>query len=559
MMISMDDPEHQRRRSLVTRGFTPRRVAAHEPFVRELCREIINRVCEKGSCDFVWDLAAPLPLYVIADLLGYEPAMYDDLLRWSEAMMTPNAEDMLTPDQIADLMQRANTTMDEFREAQLGIIADRRRNPRDDVMTVLCQAEIDGERLDDESIVQEMLLILIGGDETTRHVLSGGMLELIKHRDQLDALRSGDAELALAAEEMIRWNSPVQNMGRTAMRDVTIRDQQIKKGEQLMLFYPSANRDEDVFDGPAPVRRPAQSEPAPGVRLRDPLLPRCLAGPSRGSGHVRRAAPPDSRHRARHRQAVAPPQLQLRKRPRDAPYHVHADGSGGLSGGGRADDRPLAARSAEIEAGLDRARAHRHDRVSLTDLRAPDSGMANDTVLFTLDGEPLVARLGAGARIAICHVSQIRPRVPAACHRTRSGVDGRSGPQIVHLERSDQWLGAPFLIGAAVDGEVPSDNPPYLIDPNGWFLQGTTEQWRRFERSTIDVLVQLHRVVDEGDETAFLHWEAPGATALERQLNAHRAYYEWAHDGHTVPILRAHDREAGGNAAGQRPQRPELG
>jgi cytochrome P450 family 142 subfamily A polypeptide 1 len=250
MMISMDDPEHQRRRSLVTRGFTPKRVAGHEPFVRKLCREIINRVCEKGSCDFVWDVAAPLPLYVIASLLGYEPDMYGDLLRWSEAMMTPNAEDMLTPGQIADLMQRTNTTMDEFREAQLGIIADRRNNPRDDVMTVLCQAEIDGERLDDESIVQEMLLILIGGDETTRHVLSGGMLELIRHRDQLNALRGGDAELALAAEEMIRWNSPVQNMGRTATRDVTIRDQQIREGEQLMLFYPSANRDEDVFDDP---------------------------------------------------------------------------------------------------------------------------------------------------------------------------------------------------------------------------------------------------------------------------------------------------------------------
>jgi cytochrome P450 family 142 subfamily A polypeptide 1 len=250
MMISMDDPEHQRRRSLVTRGFTPKRVAGHEPFVRELCREIINRVCEKGSCDFVWDLAAPLPLYVIADLLGYEPDIYDDLLRWSEAMMTPNAEDMLTPEQIADLMQRTNTTMDEFRQAQLRIIADRRKNPRDDVMTVLCQAEIDGERLDDESIVQEMLLILIGGDETTRHVLSGGMLELIKHRDQLDALRSGDADLALAAEEMIRWNSPVQNMSRTATRDVTIRGQQIKEGEQLILFYPSANRDEDVFEDP---------------------------------------------------------------------------------------------------------------------------------------------------------------------------------------------------------------------------------------------------------------------------------------------------------------------
>jgi cytochrome P450 family 142 subfamily A polypeptide 1 len=250
MMISMDDPEHQRRRSLVSRGFTPKRVADHEPMVRELCRQIINRVCERGSCDFVWDIAAPLPLYVIADLLGYEPDMYDDLLRWSEAMMTPRADDMLTPEMIAERLQQTSTTMVEFRDAQLGIIADRRRHPRDDVMTIFCQAEIDGERLDDESIVQEMLLILIGGDETTRHVLSGGMLELIKHPEQRDALRAGDADLALMAEEMIRWNSPVQNMARTATREVVVRDQKINEGDQLMLFYPSANRDEEVFEDP---------------------------------------------------------------------------------------------------------------------------------------------------------------------------------------------------------------------------------------------------------------------------------------------------------------------
>jgi cytochrome P450 family 142 subfamily A polypeptide 1 len=150
MMISMDDPEHQRRRSLVSRGFTPKRVADHEPMVRDLCRQIIARVADQGGCDFVWDVAAPLPLYVIADLLGYEPDMYDDLLRWSESMMTPNAEDMLTPEAIAERIAQSSSTMDEFREAQLGIIADRRKHPRGDVMTIFCQAEIEGERLDDD-------------------------------------------------------------------------------------------------------------------------------------------------------------------------------------------------------------------------------------------------------------------------------------------------------------------------------------------------------------------------------------------------------------------------
>jgi len=249
-MISMDDPEHQRRRSLVNRGFTPKRVAAHQPMMRQLCRQIINGVCEQGSCDFVWDIAARLPLYVIAELMGYEPDLYDDLLRWSEEIMGPTSAEMVTPEQIAKVLQSTNRAIEEFNEAQLGIIANRRQHPRDDVITTLCQAEIDGERLDDESIVQEMLLILIGGDETTRHVLSGGMLELIRHADQREALRSGAADMAVAAEEMIRWNSPVQNMGRTATRDLTLRGQRINEGDQLMLFYPSANRDEEVFEHP---------------------------------------------------------------------------------------------------------------------------------------------------------------------------------------------------------------------------------------------------------------------------------------------------------------------
>jgi cytochrome P450 family 142 subfamily A polypeptide 1 len=242
----MDDPEHQRRRSLVNRGFTPKRVSAHEPMLRDLCRTIINKVAEKGSCDFVWDIAAPLPLLVIAELLGYDSSWHEDLLRWSEELMLPSEPD-LTPEMIQQRLEAGSRTIMEFRDAQLGIIADRRKNPQEDVITTLCEAEIDGERLDDESIVQETLLILIGGDETTRHVISAGLLALLENRDQLDALRGGEIDMAIATEEMIRWASPVQNMGRTAMQDVVIRDHKIEQGQQLMLFYPSANRDSDVF------------------------------------------------------------------------------------------------------------------------------------------------------------------------------------------------------------------------------------------------------------------------------------------------------------------------
>jgi cholest-4-en-3-one 26-monooxygenase len=244
MMISMDDPDHQRRRSLVNRGFTPRQIADQEDTVRDFCRLIINRVSEKGECDFVWDIAAPLPLMVIADMLGLSD-MQEDLLRWSEQLM--RATPANPP---PEMLEAGAATIMEFRESQLKVIADRRTNPRDDLITTLCQAEIDGEALDDDSIVQETLLILIGGDETTRHVISGGMLALMENPQQFADLRAGSADLVLAVEEMIRWVSPIQNMARTVTRNLTFQGHAMRDGDQVILFYPSANRDEDVFDDP---------------------------------------------------------------------------------------------------------------------------------------------------------------------------------------------------------------------------------------------------------------------------------------------------------------------
>jgi cytochrome P450 family 142 subfamily A polypeptide 1 len=245
MMISMDNPEHQRRRSLVNRGFTPRRVAEMEPTIVRLTGSIVDQVCEQGECDFVWDIAAPLPLLLIADLLGFDSHHHDDLLRWSDDMLRA------TTSSPGPEIQRAGLeAMLGFRELQLGVIADRRAEPRDDLISTLCHAEIDGHRLDDESIVQETLLLLIGGDETTRHVISGGMLVLLEHRDQLELLRSDGDALTIGVEELLRWVSPVKNMSRTVTRDIELRDQVLREADQLMLFYPSANRDEDVFVDP---------------------------------------------------------------------------------------------------------------------------------------------------------------------------------------------------------------------------------------------------------------------------------------------------------------------
>jgi len=192
----------------------------------------------------------------------------------------------------------------------------------------------------------------------------------------------------------------------------------------------------------------------------------------------------------------------------------------------------------QLELDLTRwARSVHGSDARVTDVRLPASGMANDTVMFSLDGDALAARLAPAPgspyptfptydldfQERVMHLVRSRTTVPV--------------PEVVHLERSDAWLGAPFLVTRAIEGVVASDNPPYLLDPTGWFLQGTPEQWRRFETSTIGLLVQLHRVVDEGEVTAFLHVDAPGATPLARQLADHHRFYEWARDGHTVPIL----------------------
>ena len=243
MMISMDDPDHQRRRSLVNRGFTPRRIGELEPTVAGLCRRIVNRVCEAGTADAVWDIAAPLPLLVIADLLGFEEEHYDDLLAWSDDLIRATTLD--PPPEVADAGLKA---MLGFRELQLGVIADRRAGPRDDLISILCAAEIDGDRLDDESIVQETLLLLIGGDETSRHVITGGLLALIEHPDQRALLVDDLDRLPVAVEELLRWVSPIKNMARTVTTDLELRGQQLHEGDQVMLFYPSANRDEAVFD-----------------------------------------------------------------------------------------------------------------------------------------------------------------------------------------------------------------------------------------------------------------------------------------------------------------------
>jgi cytochrome P450 family 142 subfamily A polypeptide 1 len=247
MMIDMDDPAHLRRRKLVNKGFTPRRVRESEDRIRLVCDSIIDAVCEQGSCDLVRDIAAPLPMIMIGDALGVAPDDRDDLLRWSDDMVSALSGSTSTD----EALMKAATAFNDYSEYSRRVIGDRRGAPgTQDLMGVLVDAELDGDRLDDDELVHESLLILIGGDETTRHVISGGMHQLLLHPDQRDRLAADPALMPTAVEEMLRWVTPIRNMARVVTHDVTFGGQPMIEGQKLLLLYPSANRDEAVFDDP---------------------------------------------------------------------------------------------------------------------------------------------------------------------------------------------------------------------------------------------------------------------------------------------------------------------
>jgi cytochrome P450 family 142 subfamily A polypeptide 1 len=244
-MINMDDPDHKRRRNLVNRGFTPRRLKEHEPKIRRICNQLIDAVCEKGECEFVREIAAPLPLIMIGDMLGMPEEDFETLLRWSEDMLGATSTTAS-----AEAIERAQRAGIEYAQYAMQAVAQRRERPTDDLLSILVHAEIGGDRLDQEEILHEALLILVGGDETTRHVITEGTAVLIQHPEQRLKLIDDRTLLPTAVEELLRWVSPIKNMNRAATRDTELRGQTIREGDRLLLLYQSGNRDERVFERP---------------------------------------------------------------------------------------------------------------------------------------------------------------------------------------------------------------------------------------------------------------------------------------------------------------------
>lgn len=237
-IIRMDPPAHNRQRKLVMGAFTPRTVARLEPRVRALARESIASVRPGEPFDFVEKLAIPLPMFVIAELLGVPSSDYESFRRWSDVMIETGASGQ-RPETLATVAELFAYMVEKANE--------RRRAPREDVLTKLALAEIDGERLSEAELAIFCLTLLVAGNETTRNLISGGMRLLLEHPAQWRALRADPALVPNAVEEMLRLVSPIQNFARRVQRDTELAGKRLREGDYVALFYGSANRDESVF------------------------------------------------------------------------------------------------------------------------------------------------------------------------------------------------------------------------------------------------------------------------------------------------------------------------
>jgi cholest-4-en-3-one 26-monooxygenase len=241
LMLNMDPPRHTKYRRLVSAGFTPAMIRKLEPHVREMTDRIIDNVAARGECDFVTEIAAELPLQAIAELIGVPLEDRHKIFEWSNRLIG------------FDDPEYGNST-EGGREAatQMFMYANelattRRAQPQQDLVSVLMDAEVDGERLSEPEFDAFFLLLAVAGNETTRNAISGGMLALFEHPEQRARLAADPSLMPSAIEEILRWVAPVMYFRRTALRDAELRGTPIREGDRVVLYYGSANRDEEVF------------------------------------------------------------------------------------------------------------------------------------------------------------------------------------------------------------------------------------------------------------------------------------------------------------------------
>jgi cytochrome P450 len=243
VMIMMDPPRHTQLRSLVNRAFTRRRMLQQESAIRDIARELVEPLVAKGGGDLVEELARPLPTIVIADLLGVPREDRSDFRRWSDQVVQDNPDDR---DVAASALEGGVQLLAYFTD----LVAERRRTPRNDLVTALIEAEIEGQHLDEGELLGMCILLLVAGNETTTNLISNSAVLFAEHPDQWKRVVVEPDLLGGAIEESLRLDSPVQALARTLTRDMEIHGHRIEAGEKLLLIYGSANRDEREFPEP---------------------------------------------------------------------------------------------------------------------------------------------------------------------------------------------------------------------------------------------------------------------------------------------------------------------
>jgi len=244
-ILNMDPPKHNRYRRLVSSGFTPRMITALVDQIERRAAAVIDGVCEKGEVEFVEEIAAQVPVQMICQMIGLEPEVWPRMFEISNQLVGSRDD----PD-YQELPGGPEAAAMEIYALCDAVAADRRASPRDDIMTALVQAEVEGERLDDFELNMFFVTLVVAGNETTRNLINHSMIALIDNPDQAQRLRDDPSLWDTATDEMLRFGSSIHNFRRTATCDTEVRGVPIKEGEKVVLYYASANRDEEVFADP---------------------------------------------------------------------------------------------------------------------------------------------------------------------------------------------------------------------------------------------------------------------------------------------------------------------
>jgi len=253
-LIQLDPPKHGNYRRMISKRFTPRALERFHADIDEIGKEIVDNLVQnqEGECDFVSEISAPLPIAVIAWMLGLPKEDWNLLFDWTNRIIGAQDPEFQAEGKTPD--QAAQDTMTELFLYFTKLVEEKKKNPGDDLVSLFTQFEYEGEPLPPMDVLTWCLIIVVAGNETTRNATTGGMLAFIENQGELRKYQQNPSLLAPAVEEIVRWTSPIIHFGRTATEDYELRGKKIREGDTLALFYPSANRDEDVFDDPYTFR-----------------------------------------------------------------------------------------------------------------------------------------------------------------------------------------------------------------------------------------------------------------------------------------------------------------